>query len=114
MIGDVWCHVAPHIGDHAARGNIMTYTVAQMNEARAAKRARRNRGEATGNHGMRPLTRYEQDAVDEMRFEGVDDLERGMFELVHGVAWRLQCEAEKLRMYLLENEEPDGLLEIPF
>jgi hypothetical protein len=90
------------------------YTIQQMNEARAAKRARRNRGEAQGNHGIRPLTKTEQAAVDEMRFDGMDELERGIFEIVQGVAFRNASEKEKLRIYLLENDEPGGTLEIPF
>jgi hypothetical protein len=92
----------------------MTYTIQQMNEARAAKRERRNRGEAVGNHGVRPLAKTERAAVDEMRFEGMDALERGIFEIVQGVAFRNASEKEKLRICLLENEEPGGSLEIPF
>jgi len=36
----------------------------RMLEAKRAKADRRNRGESIGNHGMRPLTRAEQAALD--------------------------------------------------
>jgi hypothetical protein len=92
----------------------MTYTIEQMNAARAARRERRNRGEATGNHGIRPLTKTERAAVDEIRFAGMDELERGIFEIVQSIVFHRASEAEKLRLYLLENEEPEGEISIPF
>jgi hypothetical protein len=92
----------------------MTYTIQQLNEARTAKRERRNRGEATGNYGIRPLTKTEQAAMDEIRFQGMDELERGIFEIVQSLVFHRASEAEQLRLYLLENEEPNGLIEIPF
>jgi hypothetical protein len=92
----------------------MTYTIQQLNETRAARRERRNRGEAVGNHGIRQLTKTEQAAVDEMRFQGMDELECGIFEIVQSLVFHRASEAEQLRLYLLENEEPNGLIEIPF
>jgi len=82
-----------------------------MNEARRILRERRNRGEAVGNHGMRPLTAAERRQIDPVY---ADELEAGIAAIVLTLAHRCAQERADLEFYLLENTEPCGMLEIPF
>ena len=83
----------------------------RMIEARRNKQERRNRGETVGNHGMRPLTAVERRQIDPVY---ADELEAGIAAIVLTLADRCAQERADLEFYLLENTEPDGILEIPF
>ena len=83
----------------------------RMIEARRNMQERRNRGEAVGNHGMRPLTAAERSEIDPVY---ADELEEGIAAIVLTLAHRCAQERADLEFYLLENAEPDGILEIPF
>jgi hypothetical protein len=83
----------------------------RMIEARRNKQERRNRGEAVGNHGMRPLTAAERREVDPVY---ADELEAGIAAIVLTLAHRCAQERADLQICLLENTEPGGILEIPF
>ena len=83
----------------------------RMIEARRNKQERRNRGEAMGNHGMRPLTAAERREIDPVY---ADELEAGIAAIVLTLAHRCAQERADLEFYLLENTEPGGILEIPF
>jgi len=82
-----------------------------MNEARRILRERRNRGESVGNYGIRPLTAVERRQIDPIY---ADELEAGIAAIVLTLADRCAQERADLEFYLLENTEPDGILEIPF
>jgi hypothetical protein len=83
----------------------------RMIEARRILRERRNRGEAVGNHGVRPLTAAERREIDPVY---ADEVEAGIAAIVLTLAHRCAQERADLEMCLLENTEPGGILEIPF
>jgi hypothetical protein len=83
----------------------------RMIEGRRNKQERRNRGEAVGNHGMRPLTAAERREIDPVY---ADELEAGITAIVLTSAHRCAQERADLQICLLENTEPGGILEIPF
>jgi hypothetical protein len=89
----------------------MSTFASRMIEARRNKQERRNRGEAVGNHGMRPLTAAERREIDPIY---PDELEAGIAAIVLTMAHRCAQERADLEMCLLENSEPSGILEIPF
>ncbi len=79
-----------------------------MEQAKADKLARRNRGESIGNYGMRPLTRREGAEVD-----GADAIEIGIAAIVERVtAWRVAF-ANELRWIVLEINDPT-ICNVPF
>jgi hypothetical protein len=83
----------------------------RMLEARRNRQERRNRGEAVGNHGTRPLTAAERRQIDPVY---ADELEAGIAAIVLTLADRCAQERADMELYLLENTESGGILEIPF
>ena len=82
-----------------------------MLKARRNMQERRNRGESVGNYGMRPLTAAERRETDPV-YAG--ELEAGIAAMVRSLVFRIEQDRADLQWCLLENAEPDGILEIPF
>lgn len=90
----------------------MRCSIAQLNEARAAKHERRCRGEQVGGK-WKPANRGPQNDP----YEGMDALERGIAEIVQALVTERQNEDETLSLVLQLNAETargETWQEIPF
>ncbi len=83
----------------------MSTFYARMAAAKRAKQEARNRGESSGNYGMRPLTQAERDEV-ENRPAPVDWLEFAFMRIALGLAHDRAEEKARLDWLLLENQDP--------
>jgi hypothetical protein len=89
-------------------------TLDQLLASRKALAERKSRGLCEGNHGLRRLTKTEESSRDG-RWRGYDgELEMEIADIVACVAYRVKDERETLNLYLIENGEPNGRLDIPF
>jgi hypothetical protein len=90
----------------------MRCTIEQLNEARAAKNERRCRGEQVGGK-WKPADRGPQADP----FDGLDELEAAIAEIVQSLATERQNEDEMLSLFMQENAEHargEVWQEIPF
>lgn len=95
-------------------GATMRYTIEQLNAARQAKRERSNRGESSGNHGIRQLTATERADRDGPYNGYADQLDADIAEIVQSLMFQLEQNEEIIELYMLQNSEPHGAIEIPF